>query len=106
MFGFVKRLLGRRKVEPELAPLKPGLEMPTGLPELERTLPAVPTIPTSAAPPIAERPSALAAESGLELKREFELVNAKLDALKAMLEGLSHRLEKLEEKEKKEVLRW
>lgn len=38
--------------------------------------------------------------------KEFQLINAKLDTIKAGIDGLNARLDKLERKEEKEIIAW
>jgi len=47
-------------------------------------------------------PGAAPADSG----KEFQLINAKLDTIKAGIDGLNARLDKLERKEEKEIIAW
>lgn len=41
-----------------------------------------------------------------DISKNIELISAKLDAIKAMIENLNHRMDKIENKDKKETLRW
>ncbi len=41
-----------------------------------------------------------------DLAKSLDLLSAKLDAIKVMIENLNHRIDKLEQKEKRETVRW
>ena len=41
-----------------------------------------------------------------DTSKEFQLINAKLDTIKAGIEGVNARLDKLERKEEKEIIAW
>jgi hypothetical protein len=97
----------------------PPLKLDLNLPPLESAKPSPPAPEIhelSYMPPVEPspfgQPSALKeAESyrgelaSKDLSRSIELLSSKLDTIKAMLENLNHRLDKLES-QKKETIRW
>jgi hypothetical protein len=94
--------------------------------KLDINLPPIHSIPSSAIPETPEVPSfnlppqptfdapssfrdadSYKAETGAkDLSRSVELISSKLDTIKAMLENLNHRLDKLEGTQKKETIKW
>ncbi len=109
--------LRRKKKDEALALPAPSLEkLELGLPGIEKreaeapalptlpSLPALPSLPSAAEPSFKEF-----AASPRDISKDIELISAKLDAIKSMIENLSHRLERLEAAQKqkeRETIRW
>jgi hypothetical protein len=121
-FSFLKKKPAEKKsgIEP--------LNLNVNLPPIESVRPSpsaslTPEVPSSGIPPLepmpsfgqpqAERPEAFreaesfrGEASSKDLSRSLELLSAKLDNIKLMIEGLNHRLDRLEAEKKKETIRW
>ena len=115
--GIFSFLRGKKKEE-GLALTPPSLEkLELGLPGIEKreapgaaaapalpSLPALPSVPSAPEPGFKEF-----AAPPRDISKDIELVSAKLDAIKSMIENLSHRLERLEAAQKqkeRETIRW
>jgi len=108
-FSFLKKK--NESMFPEIEPLK--LDLGKHPMETVRPSPAAPLTPeVPSFEPSFNLPSPppLFKEGPREMSRDIELLSSKLDTIKAMLENLGHRLERLEQqqqaKEKTERLRW
>jgi hypothetical protein len=122
MLDFLKFWKGKEPAldEPTITPPEkpPGMsDLDTGPMGPEPELPGMPgeefAKPTSAMAP--EQPSAFqkiepptppGAQSAGDTNKDFQLINAKLDAIKAGIDHLNARLDKLETKEEKEIVAW
>ena len=114
-FSFLKM-----KKEPKsgigIEPLKLDVNFPPVEPmKMGLSVPETPEVPSFNLPstPSFEQPSAFReAESykgelaSKDLSRSMELLSSKLDTIKAMLENLNHRLDKIENAQKKETIKW
>jgi len=101
--GILSFLRKRKKEEFLPAPTLEKLEL--GIPEIEKKeptqLPSLPSLP----PPITEPSFKEFTAPQKDISKDIELISAKLDTIKSMIENLSHRIEKLEQ-QKKETIRW
>lgn len=103
VFSILKKMFGKKNM-----PEEKKLELPTlektelGLPEAPRPEPEIPKFepaPTpSFEPPSYREISPPAPQPPKDVSREIELISAKLDTLKVMIDSLGHRLEALERK--------
>lgn len=110
--------LRRKKKEEALALPAPSFEkLELGLPGIEKrevsettALPALSSLPTLPTPPsVPEQSFREFAAPQRDITKDIELISAKLDAIKSMIENLSHRLERLESAQKqkeRETIRW
>ena len=109
-FSFLKK----KKEEPSVLGMEP-LKLDWGKPPVETVRPSpyapvTPEVPSFELPKPFPEPTAFR-EVGApkEFSRDIDLLSSKLDTIKAMLENLSHRLERLEQQQQqqaKDRLRW
>jgi hypothetical protein len=88
-------------------PGAPGMEGPPPMPGMEPTTAMGPEQPPMFKPaePLPATPAAQPAAQG----QDMQLINAKLDAIKAGIDGLHQRMDKMElekQKEEKEIVAW
>jgi hypothetical protein len=87
----------KKEEQPAGAPIWNDLEQPrfdTAPPGMEE--PQMPSIPSLTPPPLSMSQTATASQSPGLTSRDVELILAKLDAVKAQLEGLNARMAHLE----------
>jgi len=109
-FSFLKKKKPE-KLSGGVEPLKLDINFPPAEPiRPSPSAPETPEVPSFNLPPTPslEQPSSFReAESYKgEMARSIELLSAKLDNIKLMLENLNHRLDKMESQQKKETIRW
>jgi len=114
--GFFSFLKKKKAEEKGIEPLKLDINMPP-VTEVKPhpSAPATPemSFPSYAPTPSFEQPSAFKEAEAYrgeiatkDLAKSIELLSAKLDNIKLMIENLNHRLDKLEAQQKKEAIRW
>jgi len=103
-FSFLKKK--NAEALPKLEPLKLDFGAQTIRPS--PTAPITPEVPSFEMPKPFSEPTAFREQSASrEMSRDIDLLSSKLDTIKAMLENLSHRLEKIEQQQQaKDKLRW
>ncbi len=111
-FSFLKK-----KNEPKLGIGIEPLRLDVNLPPVESkfSVPETPEVPSFNLPsaPSFEQPSAFRESDSYkgelaskDISRSMELLSSKLDTIKAMLENINHRLDKMENAQKKETIKW
>jgi len=87
-------LFGKKKKKDEESPPAAMPEYPTGLPPTPTEELGLPPHPAPASTELA--PTIPRTEAGVATSKDIEVLNAKLDALKALLESIHQRLAALE----------
>jgi len=126
-FSFLKKKAGAEEGIPKgIEPLKLDINLPPVEPVAPHPrAPETPEVPPYESPSFgsghsaygfsqsAEQPSSFreaeAHKSEMaekDVSRSLDLLSAKLDAIKLMIENLGHRIDKMEAEKKKETIRW